>query len=113
MQMLKTARTMSKRNPLRFELRLRTQKWKRVRRNILLLALGAGLVLLTALFVPEIQKFRRLAAEAGKQSEILETQEILRKNLQRERVLLDDPEYLEMIAREKIGVMKEGEQILK
>jgi len=104
---------MSKRNLLRFELRLRTQKWKRVRRNILLLALGAGLVLLTALFVPEIQKFRRLAAEAGKQSEILETQEILRKNLQRERVLLDDPEYLEMIAREKIGVMKEGEQILK
>lgn len=104
---------MSKRNLLRFELRLRTQKWKRVRRNILLLALGAGLVLLTALFVPEIQKFRRLAAEAGKQSEILEAQEILRKNLQRERVLLDDPEYLEMIAREKIGVMKEGEQILK
>jgi len=107
------SRNMEKRTPLRFELRLRRQKWKRVRRNIALLAAATSLVLLTALFVPEIQKFRRLAAEAGKQSEILETQEILRKNLQRERVLLDDPEYLEMIAREKIGVMKEGEQILK
>lgn len=98
---------------LRFELRLRAQKWKRVNRVIMVLIAVVSIVLLVALFLPEIKEGRRLAAELDRQSAILAEQQSFHQKLKLERSFLNDPEYLEMIARDKIGGMKEGEEILK
>ena len=78
-------------------------------------AILLGLVLfLLAAFYPEWARYNSLATELDEKRAILQTQELDRDQREREvHLLQNDPEYVEIIARDKIGVMKPDEQIFR
>ena len=72
-----------------------------------------GLIVLAG-FYPEWSRYNSLAAELDEKRAILQAQELDRDQREREvHLLQNDPEYVEIIARDKIGVMKPDEQILR
>lgn len=76
-----------------------------------------GAALLTVLgmaFFPEIVRYRELDSQLSKHKEALKREEALREGQRREvHLLVNEPEYVEAIARDKIGVMKDGETIVR
>ena len=66
-------------------------------------------------FMPEVQKRRNAEAKNDELREKVEEQRRLLVRLQREELLLKngDPEYIEFIARDLFGRMKEGEHIFQ
>lgn len=71
-----------------------------------------GVVVLA--FYPEWTRREALARQLGEEREKLVAEQLLQEQRSREVVLLQtDPEYVEIIARDKIGVMKEGETIFR
>ena len=67
-----------------------------------------------AAFYPEWARYNSLATELDEKRAILQTQELDRDQREREvHLLQNDPEYVEIIARDKIGVMKPDEQIFR
>lgn len=78
-----------------------------------LIILGLVLFVLAA-FYPEWARYNSLAAELDEKRAILQAEELDRDQREREVHLLQhDPEYVEIIARDKIGVMKPDEQIFR
>lgn len=73
-----------------------------------------GLVILGIIFVPGYLKIRRLARRnrqlEAQIKEITQTNKMLEQQQQR---LLNDPVYLEEVARKKLGVARKGEVIYK
>lgn len=88
--------------------------WHRINRfllSLILLAIlaGAGLA-----FYPEWKQRNQLAARLEGEKKKLEAEQLLQKRREREvRLLQTDPGYVEIIARDKLGVMKEGETIFR
>ncbi len=75
--------------------------------------LGVLLVILAA-FYPEWVRYNSLATELDEKRAILQAQELDRDQREREvHLLQNDPEYVEIIARDKIGVMKPDEQVFR
>jgi cell division protein FtsB len=75
--------------------------------------LGVLLVILAS-FYPEWVRYNSLASELDEKRAILQAQELDREQREREVHLLQtDPEYVEIIARDKIGVMKPDEQVFR
>lgn len=75
--------------------------------------LGVLLVILAA-FYPEWVRYKSLASELDEKRAILQAQELDRDQREREvHLLQNDPEYVEIIARDKIGVMKPDEQVFR
>ena len=75
--------------------------------------LGVLLVILAS-FSPEWVRYNSLASELDEKRAILLAQELDREQREREVHLLQtDPEYVEIIARDKIGVMKPDEQVFR
>ena len=76
----------------------------------LLIALGV----ITALFLPgfsRLQELREQNRDLGKRIEILTK---VNQELRREKEKLEtDPTYVEKVAREKLGMARQGEIILK
>jgi cell division protein FtsB len=67
-----------------------------------------------AAFYPEWARYNSLATELDEKRAILQAQELDRDHREREvHLLQNDPEYVEIIARDKIGVMKPDEQIFR
>lgn len=74
---------------------------------------GVLLVILAA-FYPEWVRYNSLATELDEKRAILQAQELDRDHREREvHLLQNDPEYVEIIARDKIGVMKPDEQVFR
>ncbi|MBU6182333.1 MAG: septum formation initiator family protein [Verrucomicrobia bacterium] len=98
---------------LRSQRRRKAEAWNKANRMVAgLIGFGILMVLVSA-FLPETREVARLSAEKEKQLSTLAREEKLRAEQSRELNLLKtDPEYLEIIAREKIGLMKEGESII-
>ena len=98
-------RTRRRRNP---------EVWHKANRLIFgAILLGMGLVVLAG-FYPEWARYNSLAAELDEKRAILQAQELERDQREREvHLLQNDPEYVEIIARDKIGVMKPDEQIFR
>ena len=72
------------------------------------------IVLLAIIFIPPTIKVNRLKQEIQKQEEA--KNKLLRKNetLRKEKKLLEEnPEYMEEVAREELGLIKKGEVIYK
>lgn len=79
----------------------------------LLIVLGA-LAFLFLAFYPEWIRKKELESQLAAEKSTLSAELLLRKQRSREVDLLkNDPEYVEAIARDKIGVMKEGETIYR
>ena len=74
----------------------------------------ALVLFVVAAFYPEWARYNSLATELDEKRAILQTQELDRDQREREvHLLQNDPEYVEIIARDKIGVMKPDEQIFR
>ena len=88
--------------------------WSMANRLISLLIVMGALAFLMMAFYPEWTRKKDLSSQLAKEKSKLSAEELLRKQRSREVDLLkNDPEYVEAIARDKIGVMKEGETIYR
>ena len=75
---------------------------------------AGALAFLLVAFYPEWTRKKDLSAQLAHEKSTLSAEELLRKQRSREVDLLkNDTEYVEAIARDKIGVMKEGETIYR
>ena len=73
-----------------------------------------GLVLLGIIFIPGYLKIRRLAKQNKElEKQIEETQQANRRLKEEHQKLINDPLYLEKVAREKLGVVRKGEVVYK
>lgn len=88
--------------------------WRSVNR-LLLVLIGAGTLVVTVLwFIPELRKIDEMRADLGELESDLKAEELLLRQQQRqEHWLNEDPEYVETLARDRLGVMKEGETIFR
>lgn len=88
--------------------------WHRINRLLtglifIAVALFAGLT-----FYPEWLHRNQLAQQLQEETDKLRAEQLLQKKREREVTLLQtDPGYVEVIARDKLGVMKEGETIFR
>lgn len=65
-------------------------------------------------FYPEWNRRNELAAQLEEEQAKLAAEQLLQKQRSRDVTLLQtDPEYVEIIARDKIDVMREGETIFR
>lgn len=73
-----------------------------------------GLILLGVIFIPGYLKIKRLARQNRElERQIKETKQANRRLEEEQEKLESDPVYLEKVAREKLGLAKEGEIIYK
>ncbi len=94
--------------------RRETDFWRAVNRFlVLLIGIGAVVVIVLA-FVPELRRIQEMRANLdGLQKELASQQLLLRQQQRQEKWLHDDPAYVEILARDRLGVMKEGETIFR
>ena len=99
---------------LRSKRRSNPEVWSAgIRLMIIFIALGALAILLVA-FYPALTRKKDLVTKLANEKSMLSAEELIRKQRNREVDLLkNDTEYVEAIARDKIGVMKEGETIYR
>ncbi len=88
--------------------------WQKLSRGIILILVLTGIGFLGSQFGPEILRQRELDRQIAQ----LEAQEArLRDQLdilkQQYQWLRDDPQYQEMVARDRLGLRKEGETIVR
>ena len=78
-----------------------------------LIVLG-GFLFVGLTFYPEWKHRSQLTAQLEEEQAKLRAEQLLQKKREREVHLLQtDPGYVETIARDKLGVMKEGETIFR
>lgn len=98
------------------ELRRRRESdfWRSVNRFLILL-IGAGMACVLVLwFIPELRRIEEMRANlAALEREKAEEDLRLRQHEREEDWLNEDPEYVETLARDRLGVMKEGETIFR
>lgn len=99
---------------LRSQRRRRTESWHTANRALIGLIVVVILLLGAFLFYPQIERRKELALQLEEEQAVLREEEARRELHRREVHLLEnDPEYVEIIARDRIGVMKEGETIFR
>jgi cell division protein FtsB len=99
---------------LRSQRRRKSEHWHKANRALIALILAGVALLGSFLFYPEIETRKELARQLEEEQAVLRSEEAQRALHRREVHLLEnDPEYVEIIARDRIGVMKEGETIFR
>ena len=87
--------------------------WQRLNRVLWALLILTVVVVVISAFFPELQKQRTERAELDRLHRLVEEQKALHSKYTREvSWLQNDPEYLGIIARDRLNLMKEGESIL-
>ena len=87
--------------------------WQRLNRLLWVLLILRVVVVIISAFLPELQKQRTERAELDRLHRLVEEQKALHSKYTREvSWLQNDPEYLGIIARARLNMMKEGESIL-
>jgi cell division protein FtsB len=98
-------RTRRRRNP---------EVWHKANRLVAALIILGLVAFVLMAFHPEWERYRELAARLEDEKAVLAAQELERDQRERELHLLqNDPEYVEIIARDTLGVMKPGEEIIR
>ncbi len=98
-------------NPKR---RRNPEVWHQINRLLTAAILVVAFVFVALTFRPEWDRRNELAAHLEEEQARLSAEQLLQKQRQREVDLLqNDPEYVEIIARDKLGVMREGEVIFR
>ena len=94
--------------------RRETDFWRAVNR-FLIVMIGLGVVAGTALyFVPELRRIEEMRAGlAGLQKELAAQQLLLLQQQRQDKWLHEEPDYVEQLARDRLGLMKEGETIYR
>ncbi len=99
---------------LRSQRRRKSEHWHKA--NYALQALIAVGVLLLGvfLFYPQMERQKEMVRQLEREQAVLREEEVQRDLHRREVHLLEnDPEYVEIVARDRLGVMKPGETILR
>jgi len=97
-----------------FRKRRETDFWRTVNRLMVALIVVGAVVAAVIAFYPEFRRIEEMKASIGRLDlELAEEQLKLRQQEREENWLQNDPEYVEMQARELLGVMKEGETIFR
>jgi hypothetical protein len=97
-----------------FRKRREADFWNAVNKLIFVLCAAGGLVLIGLLAYPELRRIDEMEKnvidlEAERDAESL----LLQKQRREERWLKEDPAYVELLAREKFGMMKDGETVFR
>jgi cell division protein FtsB len=88
--------------------------WHHLNRFLTVLIVVAGVLFIGLTLYPEWKHRNRLATKLEEEQAKFRAEQLLQKKREREVNLLQtDPGYVETIARDKLGVMKEGETIFR
>ncbi|HMP88787.1 MAG TPA: septum formation initiator family protein [Kiritimatiellia bacterium] len=88
--------------------------WVLIYRISAALVVAVGLIWVGSLFYPQIQKARDLTTRQLQiEDEIRRDEEILRHLRMKQQRLLNDPRFIEKIAREELGLAKPGETVFR
>lgn len=99
---------------IRSKRRRNPEAWHKANRFIIALIVMCGIAVGLFAFMPEMERRRALTNQLEQEQTKLANEQLLRHQRTREvQLLQNDPEYVEIIARDKIGVMKEGETIFR
>ncbi len=97
-----------------FRKRRETDFWRTANRLMIALIVIGGSIISLMTFYPEFRRIDEMKANIGRlDAQLAEEQLKLRKQEREEEWLKNDPEYVEMQARDLLGVMKEGETIFR
>jgi len=97
-----------------FRKRRESNFWRTANRLMIALIVIGGSVVAVITFYPEFRRIEEMKANIGRlDAQLAEEQLKLRKQEREEGWLKNDPEYVEMQARELLGVMKEGDTIFR
>lgn len=97
-----------------FRQRRESNFWRTANRLMIALIVIGGSVVAVITFYPEFRRIEEMKANIGRlDAQLAEEQLKLRKQEREEEWLKNDPEYVEMQARDLLGVMKEGETIFR
>lgn len=87
--------------------------WQRINRWLWALLILTVVAIVIGTFLPELQKQRTERAQRERLHRLIEEQKVLHSRYTREiGWLQNDPEYLGIIARDRLNLMQEGEAIL-
>lgn len=100
--------------PIRSKRRKNPEVWHKANRMMIALIIAGFAAVAAAAFYPEITRHRALSAQLAEEKSTLAAEELKKARREREvHLLKNDSEYVEIIARDRIGVMKEGETIYR
>ncbi len=88
--------------------------WHKVNRLLWVLLMLTMVGVIIGAFLPQLQKQRSEREERDRLHHLIEEQRALHSRYERQISWLEhDPEYLSIIARDKLDMMKDGETILR
>ena len=88
--------------------------WQRINRLLWVLLILTTVGIIIGAFLPELEKQRNERDERARLHRLIDEQRAIHSRYEREiNWLTNDPEYLGIIARDKLELMKEGETILR
>ncbi len=94
--------------------RRETDFWRAVNSLLFFLVVIGAVVAIALAFVPELRRIEEMKATlAGLQKELAAQQLLLAQQQREEKWLNENPEFVELQARDRLGVMKEGETIFR
>jgi cell division protein FtsB len=97
-----------------FHARREASVWQRLNRVLAALLLLAGLLVAVSLFLPRYKQLSQSRAQIDAlQLEVTQQRNVLARRSREVNLLKNDPEYLEIIARDRLDLMKPGETILR
>jgi cell division protein FtsB len=100
--------------PLRSKRRKNPEVWHKANRMMIALIIAGFAAVAVAAFYPEILRHRSLSNQLAEEKGLLADEQLTKARREREvHLLKTDSEYVEIIARDRIGVMKEGETIYR
>ena len=100
--------------PIRSKRRKNPEVWHKANRMMIALIIAGCAAVAVAAFYPEIVRHRSLTTQLAEEKGILAEEELKKARRGREvHLLKNDSEYVEIVARDRIGVMKEGETIYR
>lgn len=100
--------------PIRSKRRRNPEVWHKANRMLIALIVVGFVAVAVAAFYPEILRHRSLSSQLAEEKGLLAHEELTKARRGREvHLLKTDSEYVEIIARDRIGVMKEGETIYR
>lgn len=88
--------------------------WHFLNRLLLLLIIFAGITLIICAFIPPLRLQReQLAKQEALKKQIEDQRALLNRRKRAVDLLKNDPSYVEVLARDRLDLMKEGETIFR
>ena len=97
-----------------FRARREATVWQRLNSILRVLLVAATLLVIVSLFLPPIKKLTQSRTEIENlQSQVNDQKTLLARQTREVNLLKTDPAYLEIIARDRLDLMKEGETVFR